>query len=220
VPSALDHQLFVFFNGDRGWPAYDLWMAVFSSFSFWLPFFILAGLLLLVLGGFRARAMLVCLLLSVAVMESVVVNPLKNLIGRPRPNNVLAEARSVKLASVTPRFFALTQPLRIQPPRISVPPKPGKSLPSGHTANMFCFATMLAAFYGWRGALFFLPAALVAISRVATASHWFSDILLSAALSIVVTLGLLALYSLIWRRLAPRLVPRLAARHPRLITPP
>ena len=84
---------------------------------------------------------------------------------------------------------------------------------------MFCFATVLAVFYRWRGALFFIPATLVALSRVATGSHWPSDILLSAAGSVVVTLILLALYNRLWRTLAPRLVPTLAARHPRLIAP-
>jgi membrane-associated phospholipid phosphatase len=84
---------------------------------------------------------------------------------------------------------------------------------------MFCFATVLTVFYRWRGALFFLPATLVALSRVATGSHWPSDILLSALGSVIVTLLLLAVYSWLWRTLAPRLVPTLAARHPRLIAP-
>jgi membrane-associated phospholipid phosphatase len=67
--------------------------------------------------------------------------------------------------------------------------------------------------------LFFIPATLVALSRVATGSHWPSDILLSAVGSIVVTLILLALYDRLWRALVPRLVPALAAHHPRLIAP-
>lgn len=217
MPPALDHQLFVLLNSDRGWPAWDLIMATLSSFDFWLPFFILAGVLVAWRGGFRARAMLVCLLLSVALMESTIINPLKNLIGRPRPTNVLEEARSIGLASTTPRFLALAQPARIRAPRVYDPPRPGKSLPSGHTANMFCFATVLAVFYGWRGALLFIPAALVGISRVATGSHWPSDVLLSAVMSVGVTLGFLALYALLWRKFAPRLLPGLAARHPQLL---
>jgi len=111
----------------------------------------------------------------------------------------------------------LAEPLEIKPGDPLDPPAVGKSLPSGHTSNMFCFATVLAVFYRWRGALFYIPAALVALSRVATGSHWPSDIVISAVGSTLVTLALLALYAWIWRKLAPRVVPKLAAGHPELI---
>jgi membrane-associated phospholipid phosphatase len=218
VPSALDQQLFFFFNADRGMPWLDKAWAVLSSFDFWLPAFVLAGLLVAWRGGFHARAMLVCLLLSVGIMEGGIINPLKKTIGRQRPLDSLAEARSIGLASVEPKLFALGHPLKIKPGDPLDPPAIGKSLPSGHTSNMFCFATVLTVFYRWRGALFYLPAALVALSRVATGSHWPSDIVVSAIGSILVTLGLLALYAWIWRRWAPRLVPQFAARHPELIS--
>ena len=78
MPSALDQQLFLFFNADRGLPWLDKAWAVFSSFDFWLPAFVLAGLLVAWRGGFHARAMLVCLLLSVGIMEGGIINPLKN----------------------------------------------------------------------------------------------------------------------------------------------
>jgi undecaprenyl-diphosphatase len=217
VPSALDQQLFFFLNADRGLPWLDKLWAVLSSLDFWLPFLVLAGLLVAWRGGFRARAMLACLLLSIGIMEGGIINPLKKIIDRQRPLDSLAEARSVKLGPAEPKIFALAQPAEIQPGDPLDPPEVGKSLPSGHTSNMFCFATVLTVFYRWRGALFFLPASLVALSRVATGSHWPSDILLSAAGSIVVTLALLAAYAWLWRTFAPRLVPALAARHPALL---
>ena len=217
MPSPLDQQLFFFLNADRGLPWLDKLWAVFSSLDFWFPLLVLAGLLVAWRGGFRARAMLACLLLSIGIMEGGIINPLKKMIGRQRPVDSLAEMRYIKLGDAEPKIFALAQPLNIQPGDPVDPPAVGKSLPSGHTSNMFCFATVLAVFYRWRGALFFLPATLVALSRVATGSHWPSDILLSAAGSIAVTLGLLALYAWLWRNLAPRLVPALAARHPALL---
>jgi membrane-associated phospholipid phosphatase len=82
---------------------------------------------------------------------------------------------------------------------------------------MFCFATVLTAFYRWRGAWLYVPAALVALSRVATGSHWPTDIVASAIGSIAVTLLLLSIYSWLWRKFAPRVVPSLAATHPQLI---
>lgn len=216
MPSSLDHQLFLFVNADRGLPLLDLLMAVLSSFDFWLPLLIIAGLLIAWRGGFRARAMLVCLLLSIGIMESALVNPLKKTIGRARPIDAVPEARSVSLAKVSPRLLAVAQPVRVRPAKIEYPLAPGKSLPSGHTANMFCFATVLAVFYRWRGALFFIPASLVGFSRVATGSHWPSDVLLTACFSIAVTIGLLAVYAWVWSRFAPRVAPALALRHPQL----
>jgi undecaprenyl-diphosphatase len=218
VPPALDQQLFLFFNADRGLPFLDKAWAVLSSFDFWLPVFILAGLLVAWRGGFHARAMLVCLLLSVAIMEGGIINPLKKTIGRQRPFDTLAEARSVSLGPAEPKILALGEPLKIKPGNPIDPPAVGKSLPSGHTSNMFCFATVLTAFYRWRGAWLYLPAALVALSRVATGSHWPSDIVISALGSILVTLGLLAFYAWLWRKFSPRLVPKFAARHPKLIS--
>lgn len=219
MPSALDQQLFFWLNADSGRPWLDTFWAVFSSLNFWFPLLIVAGVLLVWRGGFRARAMLACLLLSIGIMEGGMINPLKKTISRQRPYYVLSEARVVKLEETTPRWLAAVRPPVIRLGNPSEAPAVGKSLPSGHTSNMFCFATVLAVFYRWRGALFFLPATLVALSRVATGSHWPSDILLSAAGSVVVTLALIAIYGWVWRKLAPRLVPTLAARHPQLVAP-
>lgn len=219
MPSALDQQLFFWLNADSGRPWLDTFWAVFSSLNFWFPLLIVAGVLLVWRGGFRARAMLACLLLSISIMEGGMINPLKKTISRQRPYYVLSEARVVKLEETTPRWLAAVRPPVIRLGNPSEAPAVGKSLPSGHTSNMFCFATVLAVFYRWRGALFFLPATLVALSRVATGSHWPSDILLSAAGSVVVTLALIAIYGWVWRKLAPRLVPTLAARHPQLVAP-
>ncbi len=217
MASALDQRLFLHLNADHGWPALDKLMAVLSSLDFWFPVMVLVAVAVVWRGGFRARAMVACLLLSVALIEGLFVNPLKGAFGRPRPSESLATARVLSLAPVEPEILALTEPVRVRPAKVSSPPKPGKSFPSGHTANMFCFATVLAAFYGKRGAWFFLVAALVALSRVMTGSHWPSDVVLTALLAVPLTLLLLRLYAFVWCKLAPLFVPTLATRHPELI---
>jgi undecaprenyl-diphosphatase len=217
VPPELDQQLFSFLNADRGLPWLDKSWAILSSLDFWMPFLVLAGLLVAWRGGFRARAMLACLLLSIGIMEGGVINPLKKTIDRQRPADSLADMRYIKLADAKPKILALAQPLNIQPGDPIDPPEVGKSMPSGHTSNMFCFATVVTAFYRWRGAWLYLAAALVALSRVATGSHWPTDIAVSAVGSVLVTLALLAAYSWLWRKFAPRIAPTLAEQHPQLI---
>lgn len=217
MESSLDHRLFLFLNADRGLPGLDKLVAVLSSLDFWLPAMVLAGVLVVWKGGFRARAMLVCLLLSVGLLEGLFVNPLKKTFGRPRPTDCIAGARIVSLERVKPALLALGRPARVKQAEVSAPPKPGKSFPSGHTANMFCFATVLAAFYWPRGAWFFVAAAAVGLSRIVTGSHWPSDVVLTALLAVPLTLVLLKLYACLWRKLAPRIVPQLAASHPDLV---
>jgi len=218
VASSLDQSLFLFLNADRGLPWLDKIMAVFSSFDFWLPLMVLTVLAVLWRGGFRARAMVVCLLLSIALIEGLFVNPLKSAFGRPRPGDSLAQARVVSLAPTEPKLLALAEPVRVRPGKVPETPKPGRSFPSGHTANMFCFATILAVFYWPRGAWLFVAAALVALSRVMTGSHWPSDVVLTALVVVPLTLALIRLYGLAWRKFAHRIAPALAARHPDLIT--
>jgi len=213
MPSALDQRLFLFLNADRGLPWLDKLMAVLSSFDFWLPLMVLAGLLVVWRGGFRARAMLFCLLLSLVIVEGLFINPLKHVFGRPRPTEMVAGSRSISLAPARPRILGALHSTRIKPGSYNPNPPPGRSFPSGHAANMFCFATVLTAFYGARGSWLVGAAALVAVSRVMTGSHWPSDVVISALLSIALTSALLALYNSLWARLGPRLVPALASRH-------
>ena len=87
---------------------------------------------------------------------------LKPLIHRPRPFLVLEELVCL------------------------VPPESSASLPSGHAASSFTCAYLLTRSFGKKGALAYIPAVIIAISRVYVGVHYLSDVLAGMALGTLV----------------------------------
>lgn len=63
------------------------------------------------------------------------------------------------------------------------------SFPSGHAATVLALATALSILFPRVGALAFIPAAAIAMSRVLITAHFVSDVIAGAAVGAVCTLG-------------------------------
>ena len=101
----MDQSIFHFINQQWTSPALDLFMAGLSDSAIWEPLFIAIGVSALLFGGFRARAFVICLALSL-VIASQVTGLLKSAVDRHRPKHV-ENVRMVQLQRTRPAFVTL-----------------------------------------------------------------------------------------------------------------
>ena len=211
----MDQTLFHLVNERWTNPALDLFMAAISNSQIWKPVFVVIVLIMVVFGGFKARACIICILLSLIVAEQF-TGLLKTAFDRRRPKQVQV-VRMVELQKTRPMFLTLFKEPEIRYSDQSDRNNSGPSFPSGHMTNNTVIAVCLTLFYRRRGALYWILTAAIGYSRIYLGAHWPSDIFATFFLAVGETLLVLAVVELLWRWVGPRFTPALYDRHPSLI---
>jgi len=211
----MDQTLFHLINQQWTSPALDLFMAGLSDSQIWRPFLIAIGIAALVFGGFKARAFVICLGISLAI-AGLITSALKSGVARPRPKQVQS-VRMVQLQKARPKFLTLFKKSVIRFSDSSDRTRSGPSFPSGHTVNNPIAATHCTLFYRRRGWLYWFVALAVGYSRIYLGAHWPTDVVATLFLGIAEALFLLSLFEVTWRIAARKWMPDVFARHPSLV---
>jgi undecaprenyl-diphosphatase len=214
----MDQSIFHLINQQWTNPALDLFMAALSDSKIWVPAFIAIGVSALFLGGFRARAFVVCVAFSLLI-TSQVTGLLKSAVDRHRPKQV-ESVRMVQLQRTRPAFLTLFKKPRIRLSDSSDRNRSGPSFPSGHVATNSVIAVFCTLFYRRWGWLYWFVAAAVGYSRIYLGAHWPSDMIATFFLAGGEALLLLGLFELFWRSAGRKWMPQLFARYPSLIADP
>src|SRR6266581_3351471 len=211
----MDQSLFHLINEQWTSPALDLFMAALSNSEIWKPLLIAIALGALFFGGFKARAFVICLLMSLLFGEGI-TSILKSAIDRHRPKQVQS-VRMVELQTARPKFMTLFKKPTIRFSDQSDRNRSGPSFPSGHVTNNTITAVYLTLFYRRRGSVYWIVVAAVGYSRIYLGAHWPTDVVATLFLATGEGLLLLGFFELIWKTAARRFAPDVYARHPSLI---
>ena len=190
-------------------------MAALSDSKIWEPLFIAIGLSALLFGGFRGRAFVICLVLSLLI-TSQVTGLLKSAMGRHRPKHV-ENVRMVQLETTHPAFLTLFKKPTIRFSDSSDRNRSGPAFPSGHVTTNSVIAVFCTLFYRRSGWLYWFVAAAVGYSRIYLGAHWPSDVIATFFLAGGEALLLIGLFEVIWRNACRKWMPQVFARYPSLI---
>lgn len=157
---ALDEAILLFVQDSMRTPALTVIMRLISRLGDAGIGWIVLGLALLAFARTRRRgaAMLVSLASEYVICDLVI----KKLVLRPRPYLLISQLE------------------------LLVAQESSTSFPSGHSASSFACAYMLTRMFGRPGAWAYLPAALIALSRIYVGVHYPSDVVAGMLLGTVI----------------------------------
>lgn len=190
-------------------------MAAISNVEVWRPLLVALLVYALVFMGFKGRAFVFCLLITLFISDQFFVSTLKNAVGRRRPKQVQT-VRMVQMERTQPEFLSLFKKPTIRLSDQTDFTKSGPSFPSGHVTDNVIIATICTLFFR-RGWLYFFLAAAIGYSRIYLGAHWPSDVVATVFLALGHALLMVALLEFLWRKCGPRWAPQLFAAHPSLV---
>src|ERR1700738_4433033 len=126
-------------------------MAAMSEVEIWKPFLIVVAVCILIFGGFKVRAFIICLALALVLADYLLVSTLKTAIDRRRPKQV-QKVRMVQLERTHPQFLTLFRKPTIRFSDETDRNKSGPSFPSGHVTDNVIVGTICVLFFrrwGW-----------------------------------------------------------------------
>ncbi|GEM_PF-140553 len=179
----LDERLFRFINHTLANPIGD-WF--FPSFNHAAPYF---PLLMIIIGWLayshspRLWLLTLILIIGVALGDTLIFNPLKEWVSRPRPAVSLEGVRTLASGATG-----------------------GHSFPSSHTANAFLVAAILCSFFPKKRGLILIIASCIGFARIYVGVHYPSDILGSILLGWYFGKAYLWIGQRAWQQLSPYLV--------------
>jgi undecaprenyl-diphosphatase len=210
---SLDLRVFRWINRGLNHPILDQFFNIVADGRFWTPLLLLLAIYFLVRGKDRTKAWVALTLLSVAIGDPLITNPLKHLFDRPRPYQSVEGVREVSPGSGEDRWKPAVRISGIPEQDI----RHGRSFPSSHVAN--ATAAAMSARLVWGPALrwpwYFV--ALAGLGRIYTGDHYPTDVLASIPLSMLYTWVIAQITNSIWKKVGKRWFPKLFARLPSLL---
>ena len=207
---SLDLRVFRLLNRGFNHPILDQFCNLLADGRLWTPFLLLAAVYLLLRGKDRTKAWVILTILSIAIGDPLISNPLKHYFHRPRPYQSVEGVREVSPGSGQNRWTPAVRLSGIPEGDVSN----GRSFPSSHVANAVAAATSARLVWGPSMRWPWILVALAALGRVYTGDHYPTDVLASIPLSILYTWVIAQISNRLWKKIGPRVFPKLFARLP------